>query len=422
MQTISDEMAVELAALKSQVFPNGRMDDITIDEDFSHLSIVAVTISNLKQLRLLLSNTKVEAVHDIVKVKPALIESLPLVNQPAAIVGGKQGAGTRIAVLDASLDVKSPSFSTTGTYPACRGPDAPAGSGGDPIGTGRCRIADAINFADSTVGCWGYTSCHFADHGTVVAGIAANVAPATRISALQVYTATGSSDTDIINRAINWVISNVGSSGNKIVAMNLSLDISPGTVFSLPCPASRLGASIRKARELNIVPVVASGNAVSAAGISDPACVPGVVSVGAVHDYSADYSDGACGYTVKKDQVACYSNGGSLLTMLAPGDIITVNYLIGSEGTSLAAPFVAGAIAILRGTNAFPNDNASTTVSRLVNNGKPITDPRNGITRPRLDIFAALASTNPPSGDDSSADYGFPISAPIFNQLLLLDY
>jgi subtilisin family serine protease len=57
-------------------------------------------------------------------------------------------------------------------------------------------------------------------------------------------------------------------------------------------------------------------------------------------------------------------------------------------GTSMAAPHVAGTFALLRQAN--PSASVSEIVTALQKTGVPIRDPRNGITKPRIDVKAAL--------------------------------
>ena len=57
----------------------------------------------------------------------------------------------------------------------------------------------------------------------------------------------------------------------------------------------------------------------------------------------------------------------------------------------MAAPHVAGAVAVLRGAFAFPSDTIDQTVERLTSTGQPVVDPGNGLTHPRIDLAAALS-------------------------------
>jgi subtilisin family serine protease len=98
--------------------------------------------------------------------------------------------------------------------------------------------------------------------------------------------------------------------------------------------------------------------------------------------------------TTAADQVTCFSNSASYLSLLAPGALITA---AGSTmgGTSQATPHVAAAIAILRG--ARPTESLSSTLNRLTSTGVRITDtrtPPNNLTFPRIDVLTALGSVN----------------------------
>jgi hypothetical protein len=62
-------------------------------------------------------------------------------------------------------------------------------------------------------------------------------------------------------------------------------------------------------------------------------------------------------------------------------------------GTSQATPHVAGAIAVLR--SAFPSESPDAIVKRMTSTGVPVTDARNNVVTPRLDLWAALSMTPP---------------------------
>jgi len=91
------------------------------------------------------------------------------------------------------------------------------------------------------------------------------------------------------------------------------------------------------------------------------------------------------------DQIPCFSNSASNLTLLAPGVLINAG-AITLSGTSQAAPHVAGAVAVLRST--YPNESLDQIKARMTSTGMKITDPRNNITIPRLNLLAAAIPTN----------------------------
>jgi subtilisin family serine protease len=113
--------------------------------------------------------------------------------------------------------------------------------------------------------------------------------------------------------------------------------------------------------------------------------------VGAVYDANwggpYTWSSGCTDTATAPDGIPCFSDSASYLTMLAPGAFITAAG-IQMAGTSQASPHVAGAVAVLR--SAFPADTLDQTVNRLTAGGVPVTDPRNGVATPRLDLSASV--------------------------------
>jgi uncharacterized repeat protein (TIGR01451 family) len=376
MQT-EDATALTLRAnryqqLKQPVLSALSTDDAEPRRDYRHLPLAFIRFKNSAVLLRMLARKEVLAVADDLKLYPVLAESLPLIGQPStAQVISRTGAGTTVAVLDSGIDY------TRSEFGSCMSPAVPAG----------CRVAASLDIApdDGVLDDIG--------HGTLVSGVIAATAPGTRLAVLDVFSGGSASASDIL-AGIDWVIAN--RSTYNIVAINMSLG--DGVRHTSTCnsfSSNPFRQAIINARNAGILTVAASGNDAYLNGLSNPACTPEAVSVGAVYDANA----GTVGFSVcsdpatAPDQVVCFSNSASFLTLLAPGAMITTAGVT-TAGTSFAAPFVSAAVAVL--ASAFPSDTPAQRLARATSTGKPVTDARNGIIKPRLDL---LAAQGPPSNN-----------------------
>lgn len=344
-------------------------DDARVRRDYRHIPMRLVRPRDAAALARLLARPEVAAVMEDARAYPHLAQSLPLVGQPAvAQVMGRTGAGATVAVLDTGVDY------TRAEFGACTAPGVPAG----------CRVVAAVDTATDD----GARDAN--GHGTWVAGTVAGIAPGAGIAAIDVFDGTSAWSSDIID-GIDWAIDN--RAAYNIVALNLSLG--DGVKYTSPCN-NRFANPYRQpfidARAAGILPVVSSGNEGYGDGLASPACTPEAVSVGAVYDASVgsltwgttepDCTDAS----TAADKVMCLSNSASFLTLLAPGALITVTGVT-AGGTSLASPFVSGGLAVL--AQAFPGDSITTRLARLTGNGVSVTDSRNGLAKPRLNLLAA---------------------------------
>ena len=183
-------------------------------------------------------------------------------------------------------------------------------------------------------------------HGTHVAGIAgavtnngsgvAGVSWGARIMPVKVLNAAGSGTFDDVAAGIIWAADH----GAHII--NLSL----GGV--LPQPSLTLENAVNYAAGKGVLLIAATGNA-GANFVLYPAAYTNVIAVGA---------------TDSSNNLAGFSNFGPELDLVAPGVSIYSTNPGGSygylSGTSMAAPFVSGLAAILRG---IPGNSAGTVRS-----------------------------------------------------------
>ena len=156
--------------------------------------------------------------------------------------------------------------------------------------------------------------------------------------------------------------------------------------------------AIRRARDAGIIFVAAAGN--DSQEITDypeyPAAYPldNIVAVAS---------------TTRQDKLASYSTYGSgLVELAAPGSSIvslglSVSTLYTSNsGTSMAAPHVAGALALLK--QKFPGDNYRALINRLLSSVDPLPALENRVhTNGRLNLQRALASADTRPFNDAFA-------------------
>ena len=367
---IRSEAAKELQNLKHTVMSAFQSGDVTVAHQYEHLPLLHVKTKSAARVRALQRHPRVVALHENIKLHLFLSQSAPLIQQDKALTLGAYGQGASVAVLDTGVDY------TRSAFGSCTAPAVPS----------NCRVVYSADTAPDD----GQLDAH--GHGTNVAGIAAGIASASSIVSFDVFSGVSAYASDI-NEAINAAIALKDT--YNIVALNMSLG---GSLFQDPCSGLQLNpfqASIDSARANGILTVAASGNDAVSNAIGIPACTPGVVSVGAVYDADVGeitWGGGTCtDSSTSADEISCFSNSAYFLTMLAPGAITTAAG-ISMGGTSQATPHVSAAVAVLRA--AFPADTLDETVARLTTTGMPITDSRNGVTVPRLDVLAAAGAIN----------------------------
>jgi uncharacterized repeat protein (TIGR01451 family) len=373
-EKILDYKSTQYKLLKQQVDSELPSTDLIKVKEYSHLPMSFLHVSSLAALAGLRAHSKIKAIYENGQAHRVLAQSLPLIYQPAVAVAGDQGSGTTVAVIDDGIDY------TNTTFGSCTAPGVPA----------TCHVSTSLLFG---------TGSTDTTHGTNVSAIVLGVAPASNIAMLNAFSGTSANFSDIIS-AINWTIAN--RKIYNIVAINMSLG--DGTQNTSPCSTNNAFLTpITNAINAKISVVAAAGNDNYISALGSPACTPGVISVGAVYDSNLSnqgYPYGViwgnapntCTDSVTgADKVTCFSDSASFLTMLAPGALITAAGII-EGGTSQATPHVAGAVAVLRAV--FPSETLTQTQTRLTGSGVMITDSRNGIIKPRLNLLAAARPAN----------------------------
>jgi subtilisin family serine protease len=317
--------------------------------------------------------------------------NLDLVRQPQMGAGGVDGRGTTVVLIDTGADITQPDFGS------CTVPGVPAS----------CRVpvmfdaaADDGSFDDN-------------GHGSNTAGIVASVATAAKIVPIDAFSrglfGDGIMDHDALT-GLNWALTNLVSRNIRSVSMSFGTD-DHNTIECTGGLFDRNGYQwpFQMLRGAGALPVVSAGNnamnnGVFTDGISAPACTPGAVRVGAVFSVPIVGSPGfgGCVQTgpVAVDTVACFSQDSSLLDVLAPGISITAGGQ-NMSGTSMAAPHVAGAAALV--AQVSPSSTADSLESFLKTSHVNDMDSRSGRTHPRLDLPDAVRAAAPVPNDNRSA-------------------
>ncbi len=418
-----------LSAVMREAFPSSLVtqrgaDDVLGYEafDFTPGFVVNANPAEIDRLQRL---SNVAGVYENALHRPLTDSSINQVGAPTVWNRGVTGSGVSVAVLDTGVEkdhpmtgpaiIASACFNTTQSGVASslcpNGLDEQISlTSGD---AGDSCVEDNIDSTNGIDGCF---------HGTHVASTAAGriinhpngnqysgVARAADIVAVNVFsrfepeecveegeTPEGacvlSPAADQI-AALDWLYTN--RVALNLAAVNMSLGGSEANPTA--CTNYSYDRTMNALTQAGVAVVVAAGNDGFANGLSSPACIGSAISVGAVDD---------------SDAVAQFSNDADYLDLLAPGVDITAAfgseqitpgaeclngrsadaqgwcyYYIGSQGTSMAAPHVAGAFALLR--QAFPAASVSDMLTALKVTGQPVMDAYTDRVHARIQVDAA---------------------------------
>jgi subtilisin-like proprotein convertase family protein/subtilisin family serine protease len=366
-------------------------------QSFDTLPIVTLRVdaSGLDELA---AQDGVVSVSEDTLSEPTLDESVPAIGADDAIAAGRTGAGSAIAVIDTGVATNHPFLKGRVVAEACFSPIDAAYGATSLCGDGTAQ-QEGTGAANSAVGdCATLEGC---DHGTHVAGIAAGkgtgaggapatgVAPGADIIAIQVFSKFDSAKyctSGTIPCVRSFTSAQIAAlekvwqlkqAGTPVVAANMSLG---SASYTSACTKDTRKAAIDKLFEAGVATVVAAGNNGLTAAVNAPACVPNAVTVGATTD---------------DDEIASFSNHGALLDVFAPGNGIISSVISGYDsksGTSMAAPHVAGALAVLRQT--YPDKTLTELEALLKSTGTTVTDDA-GVTVPRIDVGKAVGAAEP---------------------------
>jgi hypothetical protein len=348
-----------------------------------------------------------------IPVPPTLMDSVPLVGGDRVHQLGVLGTNRTVAVLDTGIQLDHPALTDAVISEACFSTTTSTVYKVTSLCPGKFDMSSMSGAAGQCPS--GVRGC---EHGTHVAGIIAGhqmsfnqrqfdgIAPAAKVIAIQVFTLFEGEDacglvskcvlsfTSDQLRALEWVYKHRDEF--KIAAVNMSLG--SGYHDSYCDQSSALTEIVERLRGKGIPTVIAAGNDAYNDALAEPACISAAISVAATKkDGSLDVA---------------YSNVSTLIHIAAPGTDI-VSSVPGSTyarltGTSMAAPHVAAALALLR--EKYPSDSVLQLEKRLSTGAPVVADPRTGTKIPRLELVHALsplaaggAGVSAPAGSTAGA-------------------
>jgi len=273
---------------------------------------------------------------------------------------------------------------------------------------GDLRVVGGHNCTSSDPNAWGDSS----GHGTHVAGTAAaidngdgvvGVAPGARIWSVKVL-GTGTGSTSTLICGLDWVAANAGI----IDVANMSLEGTNSAASTCTSGTDPLHTAVCAVTNRGVPIAVAAGNKNTDAGSTVPAKYPSVITTAAMNDYDGRPGAAAgplCGSGNGPDDFrAYYSNYGSVVDIAAPGTCVTSTTSNGGygmmSGTSMAAPMVAGALALHKSTS--PGSSAEGSRSWLFGSatrGADSAEGYGGLGLPLLYLGGAQV-TNPPGTEN----------------------
>ncbi len=286
-----------------------------VKTSFSGVNAVAAKLTRhaIEKLR---NDPNVASIDPDITVKALDIAADTQIKADQVWATGDAGYRVPIAILDTGIDTTHPEFSGR-------------------IGLCHSEITNTNTCVDGN------------GHGTHVAGIvgasgvnpsAKGVAPSATFYIDQVLDSTGSGTVSGIIAGIDWARNNTA----KVISMSFGTGPMSTTQSNCDAIIPSLTTAINNAVAAGITVVAAAGNA-GTLGVGAPACISNTIAVAAVDNTNTMTSFSSKGGPVQDHGVS------------APGVGIFSSYLSGGytilSGTSMAAPNVAGTVALLLQAN-----------------------------------------------------------------------
>jgi len=461
----------EIASRRAQVARDVRVyvqRNITllkvVHRELTILPMVVATVASADLPRLATA-PDVTAIYEDTLHAPDLAESTDLIHSRATNEGGNGGTGQLVAVLDTGVDRFHEFLNGQVVVEACF-----SSNNADDNATSLCPgNTEYETGPGKAIPCTGISGC---DHGTHVAGIVAGkrvcidcgtasqvmmsgVAPDAKIAAVQVFSKfenkngvnpCSNSSTCVLSyssdqvAALQWLMAYKAGWQQNLVSINMSLGGGKTNAF---CDADAVQTdSINQLRLLDVATVIAAGNSAAPSGvfsngIASPGCISSAITIGSTFTRTATGSSPPSSYNLTvTDTISSFSqtatvaangpngNGDRLLDLLAPGSNIyastsnTTDGYVTKSGTSMATPHVAGAWAVIKGVK--PNLTVSEVLTYLRTTGRFITDARNGLVLPRINVGNAVTEVRNTNLATQVSTYGLNFGRVTRNQTVYL--
>ncbi|MFQ5459897.1 MAG: S8 family serine peptidase, partial [Anaerolineae bacterium] len=247
------------------------------------------------------------------------VEDVPFLAEHVEVVEGREawgaygltGDGVTVAVLDTGIDTDHPDLKDDIVAQQCY--SQAGGCGGNNATRGPSAEDEA-------------------GHGTSVSGIitsggmvsAPGIAPDAGIAAVRVFNDQVTADTRDIVLGLDWVLGNRNRYNIKVV--NMSLGSTATYKGNCDSQDQTRAEAVNQLVRRGVTVVAASGNGSRNNGMSAPACLSGVLAVGATYDDDfprspprGTFGDGCFDENTTPAMVACFSNVSRSLDVVAPG-------------------------------------------------------------------------------------------------------
>lgn len=241
-------------------------------------------------------------------------------------------------------------------------------------------------------------------HGTHVAGIVGasggtheGVAPGVDLVGLRVFDDAGDGYFSWVENALQWVHDNQDSFENPITAVNLSLGVASWNADAIPQWAN-LENEFNLLKQDGIFISVSAGNSYTSfntPGLSYPAASPHVVPVASVDD------SGLLSYYSQRNSRVIAAPGRGIISTVPDykgNNNGIVDDYASFSGTSMAAPYVAGASVIIREAMEFAgytNITQDTIYNHMIDTADSFYDSATDANYNRLNLEAAIDALMP---------------------------